>query len=233
MIFFYLHVQKDTFEKNKASVNVKSQELNKTKVSDSKKNNKPLVNGFHEKPTKSQQDSKDIWDEEEVTSHDSRGFTTLKTRAEKNDTKSESENSSESENRSESDNSDIRSSQSVPSTESSGPSPQEIENSENENIANASAESTRTDEEPGDKPGFPATVTSGAVIEKPPEEITLAKPVFIQYPLSDSIATLREAGNQLFREGQYGDAIEKYSEALTRLEKGELLIYILFYLLVD
>ena len=229
MIFFYLHVQKDTFEKNKASVNVKSQELNKTKVSD----NKPLVNGFHEKPTKAKQDSKDIWDEEEVTSHDSRGFTTLKTRAEKNDTKSESENSSESENRSESDNSDIRSSQSVPSTESSGPSPQEIENSENENIANASAESTRTDEDPGDKPGFPATVTSGAVIEKPSEEVTLAKPVFIQYPLSDSIATLREAGNQLFREGQYGDAIEKYSEALTRLEKGELLTHIFFYLLVD
>ena len=76
-------------------------------------------------------------------------------------------------------------------------------------------------------------MTSGAVIEKPPEEVTLAKPVFIQYPLPDSIATLREAGNQLFREGQYGDAIEKYSEALTRLEKGELLTYNLFYLLVD
>ena len=44
---------------------------------------------------------------------------------------------------------------------------------------------------------------------------------------------MREAGNQLFREGQYGDAIEKYSEALTRIEKGELLTYTLFYLLVD
>ena len=52
---------------------------------------------------------------------------------------------------------------------------------------------------------------------KTSEEVTLAKPVFIQYLLPDSIATLGEAGNQLFREGQYGDAIEKYSEALTRL----------------
>ena len=65
---------------------------------------------------------------------------------------------------------------------------------------------------------------------KTSEEVTLAKPAFfIQYPLPDSISTLREAGNQLFREGQLGDAIEKFSEALTRLEKGELLTYILFH----
>ena len=69
---------------------------------------------------------------------------------------------------------------------------------------------------------------------KTSEEVTLAKPAFfIQHLLPDSIATLREAWNQLFREGQFGDAIEKYSEALTRLEKVELLTYILFYLLVE
>ena len=40
---------------------------------------------------------------------------------------------------------------------------------------------------------------------KTSEEVTLAKPVFIQYLLPDSVATVRETGNQLFREGQYGE----------------------------
>ena len=71
------------------------------------------------------------------------------------------------------------------------------------------------------------------MLKKHSKEITLVNSFSMQHLLHDFIAMLRETGKQLFREGQYGDAIEKYSEVLTRLEKGELLTYILFYLLED
>ena len=66
-------------------------------------------------------------------------------------------------------------------------------------------------------------MTSKVLLEEHSEEITLVNSFSIKHLLHDSIATLWETGNQLFRKGQYGDAIEKYFQALTRLEKGEVL----------
>lgn len=213
-------IQKKSFEKKKATVSVKSQELNKTKKTETNKKdqNKPMVNGFHKSP-KQKSDSKDIWGEEEVSLQDKEGFTTLRTRPEEQDisyVESESKNVGESESSS----TDTGPAQSVPQTESSGLSLQEIENSENENIANASVESNRVEEEPSKKTGSHEAMASSAVVEKPPEELAPVRPVFIQYPLPGPIAKLREEGNKLFREGQYGDAVHKYTEALNRLEKG-------------
>lgn len=210
--------EKKSFEKKKATVSVKSQELNKTKTTETnKKGNKSMVNGFHKSP-KQKSDSKDIWEEEEVSTQDKEGFTTLRTRPEEKDisnVESESKNIGESE----SSITDSRPAQSVQQTESSGLSLQEIENSENENIANASVESNRVEEEPSEKTGSHEAMASSAVVEKPPEELAPVRPVFIRYPLPGPIANLREEGNQLFREGQYGEAIHKYTEALNKLEE--------------
>lgn len=213
-------IQKKSFEKKKATVSVKSQELNKTKKTETNKKdqNKPMVNGFHKSP-KQKSDSKDIWEEGEVSTQDKEGFTTLRTRPEEQDisnVESESKNVGESESSS----TDTGPAQSVPQTESSGLSLQEIENSENENIANASVESNRVEEEPSKKTGSHEAMASSAVVEKPPEELAPVRPVFIQYPFPGPIAKLREEGNQLFREGQYGDAVIRYTEALNKLEKG-------------
>lgn len=212
-------IQKKSFEKKKATVSVKSQELNKTKKTETnKKENKPMVNGFHKSP-KQKSDSKDIWEEEEVSTQDKEGFTTLRTRPEEQDI-SNIESESKTVGESESSSTDTGPAQSVPQAESSGLSLQEIENSENENIANASVESNRVEEEPSKKTGSHEAMASSAVVEKPPEELAPVRPVFIQYPLPGPIAKLREEGNKLFREGQYGDAVHKYTEALNRLELG-------------
>ncbi|XP_061185926.1 sperm-associated antigen 1-like [Saccostrea echinata] len=192
--------EEKSFEKKKESVSVKSQEINKNKSSSvsNKKEEKPLVNGFHESSNQ-KSDKKDIWEEEEVPFKDSQDFMTLKTKPEVVENTSESESTQA-----------VPSQNSIQQSESSGPTPPEIENSENENIANASLEGTRIEKEPE---------SSGAVVAKPPEEVALVRPVFIQHPLPGPIAKLREEGNQLFREGQYGDAIQKYTEALKRLQK--------------
>ncbi|XP_062574772.1 sperm-associated antigen 1-like isoform X2 [Saccostrea cucullata] len=189
-----------SFAKKKETVSVKSQELNKNKTGpseSSKKEEKPLVNGFHESSNQ-KSDNKDIWEEEEVPIKGSQDFVTLKTKPElvENSSKSESTQA-------------IPSQNSIQQSESSGPTPPEIENSENENIANASLEGTRIEQ----------PESSGAVVPKPAEEVALVRPVFVQHPLPGPIAKLREEGNQLFREGQYGEAIQKYTQALERLQK--------------
>jgi len=48
------------------------------------------------------------------------------------------------------------------------------------------------------------------------------RPVLVQVPLSPHVSKLREDGNNLFRKGQYGEAIQKYNTAITNLETGEL-----------
>lgn len=52
------------------------------------------------------------------------------------------------------------------------------------------------------------------VTEKLPE-----RPVLIQTELPPRVAQLRESGNNLFRSGQYGDALEKYKSAIEILDK--------------
>ncbi|CAG5119653.1 unnamed protein product, partial [Candidula unifasciata] len=42
---------------------------------------------------------------------------------------------------------------------------------------------------------------------------------FVQLPLPSAVSDLKEKGNSLFRSGQYGEAIEQYSQAIEELEK--------------
>ena len=44
-------------------------------------------------------------------------------------------------------------------------------------------------------------------------------------PLPKAVADLKAKGNDLFKSGQYGDAIEAYSKAVQKLKSGELLEY--------
>jgi Flp pilus assembly protein TadD len=46
------------------------------------------------------------------------------------------------------------------------------------------------------------------------------KPVLIQGPLSSQVAAFRESGNNLFRKGQYGEAVQKYTSAIDKIGKG-------------
>ena len=46
------------------------------------------------------------------------------------------------------------------------------------------------------------------------------KPVLIQGPLSSQVAAFRESGNNLFRRGQYGEAVQKYTSAIEKIGKG-------------
>ncbi|XP_060067048.1 sperm-associated antigen 1-like [Ylistrum balloti] len=50
--------------------------------------------------------------------------------------------------------------------------------------------------------------------EKVPE-----RQVLVQTELPSNVAQLRESGNNLFRNGQYGDALAKYNSAIDKLEK--------------
>nr|KAG5689797.1 hypothetical protein BaRGS_007075 [Batillaria attramentaria] len=50
------------------------------------------------------------------------------------------------------------------------------------------------------------------------EQPSHARPVFIQRALSSKVADLRETGNNLFRSGQYSEAIRVYSDIISKLE---------------
>ncbi|KAL5007611.1 hypothetical protein ScPMuIL_016417 [Solemya velum] len=60
----------------------------------------------------------------------------------------------------------------------------------------------------------------GEKVEPSTGEIHL-RPVYYQTALPTDVAKLREAGNSLFRSGQYDQAIQKYSEAISRLSKAK------------
>lgn len=61
----------------------------------------------------------------------------------------------------------------------------------------------------------------------PSIEIDLPRLQFVQLPLPSVISDLKEKGNSLFRSGQYGEAIEQYSQAIVELEKGNILMFLL------
>ncbi|GFR87401.1 sperm-associated antigen 1-like [Elysia marginata] len=50
---------------------------------------------------------------------------------------------------------------------------------------------------------------------------SFSRPQYVQTSLPLEVQRLKDEGNQLFRSGQYADAIEKYSRAVTKIEKGE------------
>ncbi|KAK7476480.1 hypothetical protein BaRGS_00032315 [Batillaria attramentaria] len=50
------------------------------------------------------------------------------------------------------------------------------------------------------------------------EQPSHARPVFIQRALPSKVADLRETGNNLFRSGQYSEAIRVYSDIISKLE---------------
>ena len=54
------------------------------------------------------------------------------------------------------------------------------------------------------------------------------RPVYIQRSLPGVVAGLRETGNNLFRAGQYGDGVQKYTQAIDKLSKGRSQMIIFF-----
>lgn len=52
----------------------------------------------------------------------------------------------------------------------------------------------------------------------------LSRPQFVQLPLPPAVLDLKEEGNGLFRSGQYGEAVDWYSQAIDKLEKGKCMI---------
>ena len=60
---------------------------------------------------------------------------------------------------------------------------------------------------------------SKPVSNVPPNQFS--RPRFIQKSLPPEIQKLKDEGNHLFRSGQYANAIEQYSRAISTLEKGK------------
>ena len=52
------------------------------------------------------------------------------------------------------------------------------------------------------------------------EAVPLKRPVFYQKPFPDSCLKLREEGNTLFKNGQYGEACNTYTKIISILERG-------------
>ena len=52
------------------------------------------------------------------------------------------------------------------------------------------------------------------------EAVSLKRPVFYQKPFPDSCLKLREEGNTLFKNGQYGEACNTYTKIISILERG-------------
>lgn len=65
--------------------------------------------------------------------------------------------------------------------------------------------------------------TGGMTNSESPGEEPFSRPVLIQHPLPVKAGELRELGNSLFRSGQYGDAIAKYSTAIDLISEGKCL----------
>lgn len=70
------------------------------------------------------------------------------------------------------------------------------------------------------------TTAASSPVILPAANLQYTRPEFIQLPLSTEILELKENGNLFFRSGQYGDAIDQYSNAILKLKKGNKLIII-------
>ena len=77
---------------------------------------------------------------------------------------------------------------------------------------NTTSDQAETDKSSSTHPGI---LSQGAEPERPKTSP----------PLPTDVADLKEEGNQLFKNGQYGDAIEKYSQAVKQLQKGTCLLF--------
>jgi len=53
------------------------------------------------------------------------------------------------------------------------------------------------------------------------ESVSHTRPVFVLAPLPTQIEDLRQAGNGLFRTGQYADALVKYEDAINALDQSK------------
>ena len=68
----------------------------------------------------------------------------------------------------------------------------------------------------------PSSVTEPSVQpqEAPPTEVLVAPPPAPPPALPPAAQKLKEEGNDLFRRGQYGEAVERYSKSIKILQKG-------------
>ena len=60
-----------------------------------------------------------------------------------------------------------------------------------------------------------------------PEPVTSTTEVSNEAPMPQDVAEWKEKGNELFRKGQYGEAVSCYSRAVQRLEAGKVVFVIM------
>ncbi|XP_059163261.1 sperm-associated antigen 1-like [Physella acuta] len=63
------------------------------------------------------------------------------------------------------------------------------------------------------------TTAASPPVISPAANQQYSRPEFIQLPLSSEILESKENGNSFFRSGQYGDAVDQYSNAISKLKK--------------
>lgn len=78
----------------------------------------------------------------------------------------------------------------------------------------------QTDDNGGNHENSSTRTVDGESNER--ERLVQATPSFVQTPppLPPNVQQLKERGNQMFRSGQYSDAIGQYTKAIDQLEKG-------------
>ena len=83
------------------------------------------------------------------------------------------------------------------------------------NVTGGNDEENDDDDDDGDDSG-----ESQDLQEEKIEAVPLKRPVFYQKPFPDSCLKLREEGNTLFKNGQYGEACNTYTKIISILERG-------------
>ncbi|XP_005109510.2 sperm-associated antigen 1 isoform X2 [Aplysia californica] len=94
-----------------------------------------------------------------------------------------------------------------------------------ENASPSSSAATQ-ESQPSSQVSFSLEETTSEAQAKedaPPSSVNsqFVRPTYVQMPLPPGVLTLKEEGNKLFRSGQYGEAVEQYSKAISKLEKDQ------------
>ena len=86
--------------------------------------------------------------------------------------------------------------------------------------ATTSSELQESEKESEDTESDAKSEDNSETDDQTPVPDTLTRPVFHQRPFPDNCLKLREEGNTLFKNGQYGEAISIYSKIIGSLEHG-------------
>lgn len=91
----------------------------------------------------------------------------------------------------------------------------QIEEVEEDEGENGKEESDGFFAAPPTKPGLESTPPKPVPQDPPPIDVAMAT-----IPIPENVKTWKEKGNDLFRRGQYAEAVDMYSKAVDKLEKG-------------